>query len=203
MDAVLYVHGKGGNAAEAEHYKSLFPSCYVTGIEYKGFTPWEAGAEIKEAVISLKKRYEKVILIANSIGAFFSMNADICEDIAFAYFISPILDMEKLICGMMKAARVTEEELREKGTIPTPSLEELSWEYLRYVKGRPVKWSVPTEILFGSEDKLTSIDTVRQFAVTHGAGLSVMQGGEHWFHTREQMGFLDDQIKESERDRRK
>lgn len=25
MDAVVYVHGKGGSAVESEHYKTLFP----------------------------------------------------------------------------------------------------------------------------------------------------------------------------------
>ena len=48
-DAVLYVHGKGGSAAESEHYKTLFPDCKVTGLDYPSFTPWEAGAEIRAA----------------------------------------------------------------------------------------------------------------------------------------------------------
>ena len=25
-DAVLYIHGKGGSAAESDHYKTLFPN---------------------------------------------------------------------------------------------------------------------------------------------------------------------------------
>ncbi|SHK90194.1 hypothetical protein SAMN05216582_12334 [Selenomonas ruminantium] len=29
------------------------------------------------------------------------------------------------------------------------------------------------------------------FAEKHQAGLTVMEGGEHWFHTEEQMAFLD------------
>lgn len=33
------------------------------------------------------------------------------------------------------------------------------------------------------------------FAETHNAGLTVMPGGEHWFHTPEQMQFLDDWMK--------
>lgn len=31
---VIYVHGKGGNASEAEHYKSLFPESDVIGFDY-------------------------------------------------------------------------------------------------------------------------------------------------------------------------
>lgn len=77
MDAVIYIHGKGGNAAEAEHYNLLFPSCNVTGLEYKSFTPWEAGMEIHAGVAELNAGFDRIILIANSIGAYFSMNADI------------------------------------------------------------------------------------------------------------------------------
>ena len=32
---VIYVHGKGGNADEALHYKSLFPDADVRGFDYK------------------------------------------------------------------------------------------------------------------------------------------------------------------------
>ena len=101
MNAVIYIHGKGGSAAECEHYKSLFPDCEVIGLDYQTFTPWETGKEIHIAVEELKSKYENVILIANSIGAFFSMNAGIDDMIQKAYFISPIVDMEKLITNMM------------------------------------------------------------------------------------------------------
>ena len=60
-----------------------------------------------------------------------------------AYFISPIVNMEKLIADMMQWANVTEAELRSKGVIHTAF-------------------------------------------------------GEHWFHTEEQMRFLDDWIRSCE-----
>lgn len=31
---VIYVHGKGGNAAEAGHYRSIFSDCDVKGGEH-------------------------------------------------------------------------------------------------------------------------------------------------------------------------
>ena len=42
---VVYVHGKGGSPAEAEHYKSLFPDSEVIGFDYRAQTPWEAKEE--------------------------------------------------------------------------------------------------------------------------------------------------------------
>ena len=192
--AVLYLHGKVGSASESEHYKPLFPECDVIGLDYQTFTPWETSAEIHSAVEELKAEYEKIILIANSIGAFFSMNADIDLLIDKAYFISPIVDMERLITDMMAWANITEDELKEKRIIRTSFGENLSWEYLCYVRTHPIKWNAPTAVLYGSKDNLTPYETVADFSEKHNAKLTVMENGEHWFHTEEQMQFLDDWI---------
>ncbi len=191
MNLVLYIHGKGGLAAESEHYKNLFPEYEVLGLDYKTFSPWETGKEILEAVKDVKSKYENIILIANSIGAFFSMNAQIENLIQKAYFISPVVNMEKLIRNMMSWANVSEEELKMRKVIPTDFGEDLSWDYLQYVKNHPVKWDVPTKILYGEKDNLISFETMKAFADSHKASLTVMKGGEHWFHTEEQMAFLD------------
>lgn len=188
---VLYVHGKGGTAAEADHYKPLFPDHDVVGLDYRAKTPWDAKLEFPTLFQTLSVGYDRVILIANSIGAYFSMCALPQEKIQRAYFISPIVDMEKLIRNMMLWAHVSEEELREKKTIQTAFGETLSWEYLSYVRNQPLHWAVPTEILYGAQDNLTTLETITDFAMSHGAGLTVMETGEHWFHTPEQMSFLD------------
>ena len=63
------------------------------------------------------------------------------------------------------------------------------------MREHPVLWQVPTRILYGAHDNLTSLETIRAFAEKTGAELTVMPGGEHWFHTKEQMQFLDNGIK--------
>ena len=194
MKTVLYIHGKGGNATESTHYEKFFLDCKVIGLDYKIFSPWETGREIHEAVVSLKTEFESIILIANSIGAFFSMNENLNSLIEKAYFISPVVNMEKLICDMMKWANVTEAELEQRKIIPTDFGEELSWEYLCYVREHSLNWQVPTSIIYGEKDNLTSIETMRAFAEKQGASLTVMKGGEHWFHTEEEMKFLDEWI---------
>ena len=181
---------------ESEHYKLLFTNCEVIGLDYQTFTPWETGKEIRIAVEELKGKYENVILIANSIGAFFSMNAGIDEMIQKAYFISPIVDMDKLITDMMQWVNVSESELESEGIIHTDYGEDLSWEYLSYVRSHPIEWRVPTQILYGRNDHLTSLETITDFANKHQATLTVMEDGEHWFHTEKQMAFLDNWIKE-------
>ena len=194
--AVIYIHGKGGSATESEHYKPLFPDYDIIGLDYKTFTPWETGKEIHAAVGESKVKYDHITLIANSIGAFFSMNAGIDSMIEKAYFISPIVDMEKLIADMMTWTNVTEDDLKRRGVICTDFGEDLSWEYLCYVRDHPVEWNVPTDILYGSCDELTSYDTISTFAEKHHSDLTVMENGEHWFHTEEQMRFLDKWISE-------
>ena len=112
------------------------------------------------------------------------------KEIEKAFLISPIVDMKKLIQDMMQWAGVTIEELQEKGEIPTNFGETLSWKYYSYVCEHPVKWKIPTYILYGEKDNMTSMETIAEFADKTGVSLTVMPEGEHWFHTEEQMKFL-------------
>ncbi len=191
---VIYVHGKGGSAQEAEHYGTLFPDAEVVGFDYRAQTPWEAKEEFLRFFAGQRERCGSLVLVANSIGAYFSMCASAETLIDRAYFISPIVDMEKLICKMMAWAGVTEQELAEKSEIPTEFGETLSWNYLCYVREHPLHWGVPTCILYGGRDSLTSPETVTAFAERTGAELTVMPDGEHWFHTQRQLQFLDSWI---------
>ena len=191
---IVYVHGKGGLAEETEHYKSLFPDSEVVGFDYRAQTPWEAREEFPVFFSRQRKRCEHLTLIANSIGAFFSLSSLDETLVDKAFLISPVVDMEKLIGSMMLWAHVTERDLAEKREIPTAFGETLSWEYLLYVRAHPLSWRVPTHILYGERDELTALETISAFAERVRAALTVMPGGEHWFHTGEQMRFLDDWI---------
>ena len=193
--ALVYIHGKGGSPQEAEHYKPLFENYDVLGFYYLAQSPWEAKLEFSAYFDDVFQKYETVSVIANSIGAYFTMAALSDRTIEKAYFISPIVNMEKLISDMMLWANVTLTELQEQKEIETAFGETLSWEYLCYVKEHPVKWAVPTHILYGENDNLTSFETISEFAKQTGATLTVMKNGEHWFHTEEQMQFLDDWLK--------
>ena len=195
MKALLYFHGKGGNAAEANHYKKFFPRDCIVGVDYKGNTPFETKTEFRNFYDQIAKNYEKVVVIANSIGAYFVMNALSERNIEHAFLISPIIDLEKIIKNMMISSGVTEDELKEKKEIPTNFGEVLSWDYLCYVKSNPISWKIPTDILFGENDNFTSFETISKFAKKNKLTLTVMKNGEHWFHTEEQMNFLDSWLK--------
>ena len=65
------------------------------------------------------------------------------------------------------------------------------------MRKHPIKWSIPTFVLYGGKDNLTSIETISEFTNKIGATLTVTEDGEHWFHTDSQMKFLDDWIRNS------
>mgnify|MGYP005767587129 CR=1 FL=1 len=194
-NGIIYIHGKGGTAEEAEHYKPLFENADVIGFDYKAQNPWEAETEFSQFFDSVSGKYGTVSIVGNSIGAFFAMAALQNKAVESAMFISPVVNMEKLIADMMMWDNITEEELCARKEIETAYGETLSWEYLCYVREHPIKWNVPTRILYGEKDHLTSYETMLNFAEKIGAELTVMENGEHWFHTEEQMKFLDDWIR--------
>jgi hypothetical protein len=194
-DIVVYIHGKGGSAQEAAHYQPLFANSDVVGFDYKASSPWEAKEEFAPYFEHILKNRRSVTIVANSIGAFFAMHALQGMGIKKAYFISPIVNMQILIEKMMSQACVSEDELRDRGELDTECGEQLSWKYLCYAREHPICWTVPTHILYGEKDDLTSFETICEFANQAQVTLTVMKNGEHWFHTAEQMRFLDDWLR--------
>lgn len=189
--AVVYIHGKGGSPEEAEHYAPLFPGSRVIGLPYEAQTPWEAREEFPRLLEALCREQEEIWVIANSIGAYFLMNAPEIPKLRRAWFLSPVVDMEGLIGKMMLWANVTEADLQAQKTIPTNFGETLSWDYLTYVRSHPLEWRVPTHILCGAEDTMTDYSAAAAFAEKTGASLDLLMGAEHWFHTPEQMECVD------------
>lgn len=189
--AILYLHGQGGSAAEAARFQPVCPGYAVLGVDYALDSPWRVTPVLRAAYAQAAEAYGSLTLLANSIGAFYAMHALGDCPLERALFISPILDMEALIRQMMERAGVSEEALSRQGEVVTGDGETLSWDYLQYVRANPVRWPVPTRILYAAGDHLTARRTVDAFAAAHSALVTVMPGGEHWFHTGEQLAFLD------------
>ena len=201
--AYLFIHGKCGRKEEAEAFAhSACPAgIQVLAVDLPehgkrrdmrdAFNPWTVGTELNTVMAYMKTRWNEVSLRANSIGAYFSMLAFRNESLRKALFVSPVLDMENLICNLLAWTGVVEAELCEKGEIPTDFGETLSWRYLSWVRDHPTKdWRCPTSILYAGQDHLTSSETVNAFVKTHHAALTVMENGEHWFHTPGQLKVL-------------
>ena len=195
-NVVIYIHGKYGTAEEAEHYKNFFNKAHIIGFEYTSEYPWDFQKEFSNFIENIYTKYKKISIIANSIGAYFTMLSLTNKNIEKAFFISPIVDMEKLITDMMVSENITEEELYKKKKIKTSFGETVSWDYLTFARKNPIEWNIPTYILYGENDDLTSYETILNFTNKSKANLTIMRDGEHWFHTDEQIEFLNNWIKD-------
>lgn len=128
----------------------------------KGISPARGGVATDSSLLDglVERRCGSIGIIANSISAFYAMCALAGRSIAAAYFISPIVDLERIEGVTLDA------------------------EHLRYVQQHPIDWHVPTHILFRENDHLTSFATISDFACRTGATVEVMPSGEHWFTPR-------------------
>ncbi|MEO2865956.1 alpha/beta hydrolase [Flavonifractor plautii] len=199
----LYVHGKGGCKEEAEDFAAL--ACprgwQVLAADLPGhgtrrgdgvpLDPWHAAPELRALLGYAKGRWQHTALRCTSLGAWFSLLAFAGERLEQALFVSPVVDMEGLIRDMMGWAGVSEAQLEAAGELDTPFGETLSWPYLQYVRAHPVsRWPTPTALLYASGDAMLRRTAVEDFARRFGGALTVLEGGEHWFHTPEQLAAL-------------
>lgn len=206
----LFVHGKSGYKEEGEDFANQVceKGWQVLAIDLPEhgkradeddarFVPWDVLPELRLVMKYIHTKWKHVGLRANSIGAWFSMLSFPDEQFENCLFVSPILDMNLLIRNMMNWAGVTEEQLKKRGEIPTEFGETLSYRYLIYSREHKIeKWDNHTAILYAGKDNLTNRDTVNHFAEHFHCHLSVMEQGEHWFHTEEQMKVLHQWVKE-------
>lgn len=197
----LFLHGQMGRKEEAEAFAQVACSkgYQVLSIDLPAhgerqnreeeLLPWMAVPDIRAALDWAGHHWKTISLRANSIGAYFAMLA--FDAPSRVLLVSPILDMENLILTMMGWAGATERQLQERGEIATSFGQTLSWKYLCWVREHPIhNWTCPIRILYGSRDNMTSRQTIDGFVRQHDAELTVMEGGEHWFHTPEQLAIL-------------
>lgn len=196
----LFLHGQSGHKEEGERFAQIAnpKGWQVVAIDLpqhgqrqggaKPFLPWVVVPELEQVWQELQGRWKRIALRANSIGAWLAMLALAGKPVDTCLFVSPVVDMENLIQTMMTWAGVTEERLEREREIPTDFGQTLSWDYLKYVRQHPVHaLSAHTNILYGDQDNLVPQPVVEYFARAEGAHLTVYPGGEHWFHTPEQM----------------
>lgn len=135
-----------------------------------------------------KEHWRDISLFACSMGAYFSLLAYQNNMIRKALFLSPVVNMERIIDNMMMWFNVTPEYLQKELTIETPIGQKLYWDYYCYVKEHPINtWNINTHILYGAKDKLCEFETINYFCDKYGCDLEIMDTGEHYFHTEEQL----------------
>lgn len=200
----LFIHGKHGCKEGAKPFaETVCPKGWQVlaldlpehGARRGGdetLAPWHVVPEVQTVLAYIQSRWSRVALRADSIGAWFGMLALADTPLEQCLLVSPVLDMAALIRRMMTWAGVTEAELEAQETILTDFGETLSWRYYQYAKAHPIaRWDSPTAILYAGHDGLTPRPEAEAFAARFHCGLTVMEEGEHWFHTPEQLAVLD------------
>ena len=146
--------------------------------------------DLKQIIEYAKKNYQEINLWACSMGAYFSLLAYKDEEIKQCLFLSPVVNMKVIIDNMMLWSNTTEEKLKEKQEIKTDFGQTLYWDYYEYVKNNPItNWNKKTYILYGNEDNMQNEDLIRDFCNKFNCKLSILENGEHYFHTEEQLKF--------------
>lgn len=125
--------------------------------------------------------WNQVSLFANSLGAYFALNAYADKPFDKCLFISPIVDMKWLVEHMMIWSGVTEKQLEEEKEIAT-SIDTLRWDYYQYIQTHPItKWPIATSILYGGRDNLQPLESLQAFTDKFQCKLTVSEQSEHSF----------------------
>lgn len=199
----LYIHGKFGYKEEAGTFAQT--ACQrgwqVLSFDLPGhgerkketgrFVPWHMKSELELIWRVVSHHWNHIALRATSIGVWFSLLSYADKPLEKALFVSPLLDMERVIYRMMRQAGVTSEILEQRQEISTDFGETLSWDYYTYAREHTVKkWKCPTEILYGKKDDMVEKSVIEDFCDRFQCHLTEMEDGEHWFHTEKQTYFL-------------
>ena len=105
-----------------------------------------------------------------------------------------VVDMERIISNMMSWFGISKEGLEKEREISTPA-KTLFWDYYEYVLEYPVTWRKPTSILYGAADSLCEFEYVQNFAEYSHADMTVLEEGDHYFHTKKQLDFYRSWLK--------
>ncbi len=156
----------------------------------------ECVCELSKVMDFARLQAENTSLFACSMGAYFSLLA--YRDVALrqSLFLSPVVDMGRIIDNMMQWFGISEKRLQTEREIATPIGQTLYWDYYCYVKENPVSfWKSPTAILYGAADELCERERIMTFVDEFKCSLEVLEGGEHYFHTAEQLAFFRQWLK--------
>lgn len=154
------------------------------GTDYS-FTPEHCISDLLAVYAYGKNMAEETSVFACSIGAYFSLLAYQDKEIRTSLFLSPVVDMEKIIVQMMTDFKVSEKRLASEKIVELPIGQVLDWDYYCFVKQHPIdfEWSFPIHILYGQQDTTCQWSDIESFRDRYKATVKVDESGGHYYHT--------------------
>lgn len=154
--------------------------------------------ELASVLDYAQSRWSVLGLFAVSLGAYWSLLA--CRDrpIRHVWFLSPVVDLERLTRDMMGWFQISQTRLEREQAVPTPMGQTLYWDDYCFIRRRPVdRWPFPTDILWGNGDTLCPRESVAGFAERFGCRLRAEEEAGHWFHTPRELAALSDWLQKT------
>ena len=149
--------------------------------------------ELSAVLDYAESHWKSIDLFAVSMGAYFSLLACWRRKLSHVWFLSPVVDMERLTRDMMDWFQISETRLKTERVVPTPMGQTLYWDDYCYIHQHPINsWPFPTDILRGGRDALVAEETVAAFAERFSCRLQMAEDAEHWFHTPENLEAMSD-----------
>lgn len=145
----------------------------------KAFNPMEASPEVRTFARLARSQSTEVSLLANSIGAYFSLCDTPAGTFERAWMVSPLLDLEYYIRDIMAEYSVTDEQLEAQTVIDTPR-GVLERSYLRFVEEHPARLNAPSWIIRGDQDEVVPLNALSRFVGAPGVELVQVEGGQHF-----------------------
>ena len=145
----------------------------------KAFTHMDASPEVRAFARLARSQSTEVSLLANSIGAYFSLCDTPAGTFERAWMVSPLLDLEYYIRDIMAEYSVTDEQLEAQTVIDTPR-GVLERSYLRFVEEHPARLNAPSWIIRGDQDEVVPLNALSRFVGAPGVELVQVEGGQHF-----------------------
>lgn len=152
-------------------------------------TPQNCIRDLQSVYKFVKTQGSQISIFGCSLGAYFSLLAYHEYDVNQSIFLSPVVNMKKIINSLMRSFNISENQLKLEKQIALPIGQVLDWDYYTFVKNNPItfNWDVPTHILYGKNDTMCDEADIKEFTERYQLNLEIDEDGEHFYHTAEQL----------------
>ena len=187
---IIYIHPKGWNSLKVKDIQSIKVGYEIKEIKCDINDVQKEGNKVKEKFSEILEEHQEIVLIASSMACFYAIEYLSSYDIKKAYFISPIIDMYQYIFDLMNKYHVTERKLKEEKFVQLEDGQLLSYDLYQHVLADHDEWKIPTDIIYGDQDRVVFIENIADFLAYHDSRLSICINADHNFSKKENQLFL-------------
>ncbi|ELP91095.1 hypothetical protein EIN_268410 [Entamoeba invadens IP1] len=202
---ILAIHGYSSNKSDVP-ITLLFEEATTRGFQVLSYDLAKFGERKEESIVNYitddlrelnliykyaQNRWKHISIFGNSYGAYLALIFFSKECIEKCLFLSPVVDFNYVIEGMMKIYQVTVDQLfKEKEIVCSPSMK-LLWDNYKFTTDNPiVQWNIKTFILHGSLDTVNPTNVVSSFSSRFHCILNESSCSPHYFYAQKDIDIL-------------